>query len=123
MVRQTNGDGRFSFSGLWGSEWELSAACSGFAPGRYRATRYDPRRKFSLAKDQQIKDIVLKLIPQAVAAGRVLDGDRKPVEGAHVSLMQARYTAGVRIGRRRPQRRPSTTASIEFRACCPADIW
>src|SRR6267143_1658958 len=65
MVRQTNEAGRFSFTGLWGREWELSAACGGFAPGIYRATRYDPRGRFALGKDQQIKDIVLKLIPQA----------------------------------------------------------
>ncbi len=88
-VQQTNEAGRFSFTGLWGREFELSAVGSGFVAGTYRATRYDPRGRFSLAKDQQIKDIVLKLIPQAVVTGRVLDADHKPVEGARVSLLKS----------------------------------
>jgi hypothetical protein len=95
LTRQTNDAGRFSFSGLWGREFELSAVSSGFVAGTYRATRYDPRGRFSLAKDQQIKDIVLKLIPQAVVTGLVLDAEEKPVEGARVSLMKALSASGV----------------------------
>jgi protocatechuate 3,4-dioxygenase beta subunit len=56
---------------------------------------YDPRGRFSLAKDQQIKDIVLKLIPQAVVTGRVIDAERKPVEGARVSVLKAGSIGGV----------------------------
>jgi hypothetical protein len=95
MVQQTNEAGRFSFTGLWGRAWELSAACSGFAPGTYRATRHDPRGSFSLAKDQQIKDIVLKLIPQAVVTGRVLNAEGKPVEGARVRLLKIGFAGAV----------------------------
>jgi 5-hydroxyisourate hydrolase-like protein (transthyretin family) len=95
LTRQTNDAGRFAFSGLWGRQFELSAVCSGFVAGNYRATRYNPQGRFSLAKDQQIKDIVLKLIPQAVVTGQVLDAEGKPVEGARVSLMKALSANGV----------------------------
>lgn len=94
MVRQTNDAGRFSFTNLWGAEWELSAESPGFAPGIYRATRYDSRGRFSLKKNEQINDVVLKLVPQAVVAGRVLDAEGKPVEGAHVTLQKSGRTGG-----------------------------
>ena len=95
LVRQTNDAGRFSFAGLWGREFALSAVCSGFVQGTYRATRYDPQGKLSLTKNQQIKDIVLKLSPQAVVTGRVIDPESKPVEGARVSLLKAGSLGGV----------------------------
>jgi protocatechuate 3,4-dioxygenase beta subunit len=95
MVRQTNDAGRFSFTGLWGREFELSAVGNGYVRGTYKATLYDPRGRFSLAKNQQIKDIVVKLIPQAVVTGMVLDAESKPVEGARVSLLKARSIGGV----------------------------
>lgn len=94
-VQQTNEAGRFAFIGLWGREFELSAVSSGFVAGNYRATLYDPRGRFTLAKNQQIKDIVLKLIPQAVVTGRVLDAENKPVEGARVGLLKAGSAGGV----------------------------
>ena len=96
MVRQTNESGGFSFTDLWGPEWELSAECKGFAAGSYRATRYDPRGRFKLEKNQQIKDIALKLVPQAVITGKVLDAERKPVERARVTLLKAGYAGGLR---------------------------
>jgi hypothetical protein len=95
MVRQTNDAGRFEFTGLWGRDWELSAECSGYVTALYGASRYAPRGRFVLEKNQQIKDIVLKLVPQSVVTGRVLDPDGKPVEGAHVSLLKAGYRGGV----------------------------
>jgi hypothetical protein len=97
MVRQTSESGGFSFTDLWGSsEWELSAECKGFAAGSYRATRYDPRGRFKLEKNQQIKDVILKLVPQAVIKGKVLDAEGKPMEGARVTLLKAGYAGGLR---------------------------
>jgi hypothetical protein len=95
-VQQTNEAGRFAFTGL--SEYcgrELTAEASGFAPATYGATRYSPRGTFQLAKNQQITDIVLKLVAQSVIAGKVMDPDGVPVEGARVSLLKSGYTGGV----------------------------
>jgi len=61
MIRQTNDAGRFSFTGLWGRDWELSAECRGFAPAWYRSSRYVPQGRFSLEKNQQLNDIVLAI--------------------------------------------------------------
>lgn len=90
LVRQTTESGQFSFTSLWGQGWELSAECKGYAAGTYRATRYDPRGRFKLEKNQQIDDVVLKLVPQAVVTGKVVDAEGKPVEGAHVTLLRQR---------------------------------
>jgi hypothetical protein len=95
-VQQTNEAGRFAFTGL--SQHcgrELTAEASGFAPATYGATRYSPGGTFQLAKNQQLTDIVLKLVAQSVIAGKVVDPDGAPVEGARVSLMKAGYAGGI----------------------------
>ena len=94
MIRQTNDAGRFSFTDLSGRDWELSAECRGFAPAWYRSSRYVPQGRFSLAKNQQLNDIVLKLAAQTVIAGKVLDREGGPVEGAHVTLLKPGYSNG-----------------------------
>jgi hypothetical protein len=48
-----------------------------------------------LRGDQQIRDIVLKLVPQATIAGRVLDTEGEPVEGVRVTVLKAGYANGV----------------------------
>jgi len=99
IVRQTNEAGRFSFADLWGAEWELSAEHPGFAPATYRATRYSPKGRFSLERNQQITDIVLKLVAQSVVTGKVSDAKGVPVEGARVTLLKAGYSDGIRYWR------------------------
>jgi 5-hydroxyisourate hydrolase-like protein (transthyretin family) len=91
QTAQTNDAGRFSFNGLWGHDWELSAERPGFATAWYRASKYAPHGGFTLDKNQKLHSIVLKLVAQAVVTGKVFDGD-EPVEGARVTLL----TAGTR---------------------------
>jgi hypothetical protein len=96
IVRQTNRAGRFSFSDLWAAECELSAEHPGFASATYRATRYSPSGRFLLQRNQQVTDIVLKLVAQSVVTGKVSDAKGVPVEGARVTLLKAGYSAGIR---------------------------
>jgi hypothetical protein len=98
IVRQTNDEGRFVLTDLHPGEWELSADRRGYVRTVFRATRYSPQGShISLERNQQIKDIVLKLAPQAVIAGRVLDAEGEPMEGAHVVILKADYIdAGTR---------------------------
>jgi protocatechuate 3,4-dioxygenase beta subunit len=95
MVRQTNDAGRFSFAGLWGRDWELSAECRGFASAWYHASRYVPQGRFSLEKNQQLNDIVIKLVAQTVITGKVLDPEGGPVEGVQVTLLKSGYSNGL----------------------------
>jgi hypothetical protein len=96
IVRQTNEEGRFLFTNLSPGEWELSADRRGFVPGNYGASKYAPQgSRISVKANQQIEDLVLRLNPQAVIAGRVLDVEGEPVEGARVAILKGGYVNGV----------------------------
>ncbi len=96
LVQQTNEEGRFLFTNLIPRDWELSAERRGFVPGKYGGRRFLPQgSRMSLKADQQIRDLVLKLVPQATIAGRVLDAEGEPVEGARVAVLKAGYANGV----------------------------
>ncbi len=95
---QTNDSGHFAFTGLWGHDWELSAEHSGFSTTWYHASKYAPHGGFTLDKNQKIDSVVLKLVAQAVVAGKVFDADG-PVEGARVTLSDSGNTPGNRLRR------------------------
>jgi hypothetical protein len=96
LVQQTNEEGRFLFTGIPAGAWELSADKRGFVTGKYGASKYDPQgSQITLGPNDQVKDLVLTLIPQAVVAGRVLDTEGQPVEGARVAILKAGYSNGV----------------------------
>jgi hypothetical protein len=96
LFQQTNEEGRFLFANLSPGDWELSAERRGFVPGKYGRRKFLPQgSRISLTADQQIRDLVLKLVPQATIAGRVLDAEGEPVEGARVAILKAGYVNGV----------------------------
>jgi len=95
--QQTNEQGQFVFVGVSSGKWPLSADKGGFDTGYFGARKYIPTGKNVLVKESEhIKNVVLKLVPQAVISGRVLDSDGAPVEGAQVEVLKAGYVAGVR---------------------------
>ena len=59
------------------------------APGR-------PGTTLTLGPGQSVPDITLRLSPQGVIAGRVLDEDGDPVRGVYVRAMRFAYTTGRR---------------------------
>lgn len=52
--------------------------------------------RFTLEKGQKVTGIVLKLVPLGGIAGRVLDAEGEPVEGASVECMSMAYERGKR---------------------------
>ncbi len=95
LIQQTNEEGRFRFTDLQPGDWEVSADQRGFVPGKYGGRRFLPQgSRISLKADQQIRDLVVKLVPQATIAGRVLDTEGEPVEGARVAVLKAGYANG-----------------------------
>ena len=96
IVQQTNEEGRFLFASLQPGEWEVSAERRGFVPGHYGRRRFLPQgSRISLKADQQIRELVLRLVPQATISGRVLDVEGEPVEGARVAILRGGYVNGV----------------------------
>ncbi len=97
LIQQTNEEGRFVFAAVSPGNWELSADKRGFIPGRYGGQKYDPNgSRISVAPSGQVTDLVLKLVPQAVITGRVLNLDGEPVEGARIVLLKVRYNGDTR---------------------------
>ncbi len=93
---QTNEEGRFRFTEVLGGSWKLSAERRGYVPGRYGERKYMPQGgQFSLANDQQMKGVVLRLVPESVIAGRVVDGDGEPIEGARVTVLKLVHAGAV----------------------------
>jgi hypothetical protein len=97
LTQQTNDQGKFLFTGVADGQWRLSAGKTGFNPGAYGERKYLPQGvPISVKVNEQIKDVVLKLLPQSVIAGRVADADGEPVEGALITVLKAAYGEGSR---------------------------
>ena len=95
LIQQTNEEGRFRFTDLQPGDWEVSADLRGFVPGYYGGRKFLPQgSRVSLRTNQALRDLVLKLVPQATITGRVLDIEGEPVEGARVAVLKAGYANG-----------------------------
>jgi uncharacterized protein (DUF2141 family) len=85
----TEPDGKFSFSGLSPGSYSLTAT-------RPRFTMLSDNLQkagawFTLRSDQQIKDIVLTLVPGGVVSGKVFDDSGEPLTGSTVVLVRPKY--------------------------------
>ncbi len=91
----TDGSGRFAMKDIEAGSYRLSAARSGFidsaygekAPGR-------PGTTIALDQTHSLNDLVLRMTPQGVVTGRVLDSDGDPVTGIRMELARFRYIDG-----------------------------
>lgn len=93
-VAQSGPDGRFSISHIVPGAYMAVPSKSGFEQraSRREATANDfPPIKVDAGSEQAI---VVRLIPDGVVAGRVLDSDGDPVRRAQVELRQYRFAGG-----------------------------
>src|SRR5205807_10105090 len=78
-------------------KYHLTARKRGFGPAEYGARALGhPGTTISLDPGQHLRDIVVRLSPQAVVTGRVVDEDGDPVPQAQVSLLKYAYSRGKR---------------------------
>ena len=95
VAKETDEQGRFSFTGLDAGRYNLSAERQGFLRQSYGGRKYNTNgTPIALAQDQHVKDIVLKLSPQAVITGKVLDEDGDPVANVQVRAFKVAYRLG-----------------------------
>jgi hypothetical protein len=90
---ETDGNGNFSIGDVEPGEYAVIAERTGFVVQSSGATGAPPPR-FKVAKDQQVKDVTIRLTPLGVITGRVLDSDGDPVRGARVFAQRYAYSAG-----------------------------
>jgi uncharacterized GH25 family protein len=95
LNKETDDQGRFSFTGLEAARYQLSAERQGYLRQSYGARKYSGGgTPIRLGQDQHVKDVVLKLSPQAVITGKVLDEDGDPVANVQVRAMKMQYRSG-----------------------------
>lgn len=88
-------DGAFRFEGLPPGEYRLTGQRTGFVPQAFGA-RPNSRvgAAIRLAVGQDLSGIDLRLLPQAVITGRILDEEDEPLVRAQVQLLVRRYING-----------------------------
>ncbi len=95
ITKETDETGRFSFTGLEAARYQLSAERTGFLRQNYGARRYSSGgTPIRLGQDQQVRDVLMKMSPQAVLAGRVLDEDGEPAANVNVRAFKYQYRSG-----------------------------
>src|SRR5579872_1312557 len=93
----TDAGGRFVVPDLDPGRYFLSANRNGFAPAQYGARGANSGgTPLSLTAGQHTRDVVLKLTPHGVIAGRVLDEDGEPVERVQVNMLRYQSFRGKR---------------------------
>lgn len=86
----TDRKGHFSFSGVEPGEYRVEVQRTGFvplAPGKMVLT---------LAAGETVKDLTIRLTPQAVVSGTVLDADGVPVANVYVHVSRRSWRDGKR---------------------------
>jgi len=87
LVADTDAAGKFQFTGLPPGTYKLSASHSGFLD-------HPARRPILLGADDHVTDAEIRLPPQGVIAGQVLDEDGEPVSGAAIRVYKQVYQYG-----------------------------
>jgi protocatechuate 3,4-dioxygenase beta subunit len=95
---QTSDDaGRFAFDNVTPGRYTLSVNKTGFLPAHYGArSDSSPPVELTFASGDNKKGLDLKMIPQGVIVGRVLDPDGDPVANAQVTAFRYGYSNGHR---------------------------
>lgn len=93
----TDSGGHFELQRLDPGGYKLRVSRVGFVTYEYGQRKPgDPGATLSLRPGQQIKDLVFRLIPDGVIAGRILDEDGEPLPSVVVSALREVFTEGKR---------------------------
>ncbi len=88
-------DGSFRIEGVEPGEYDLSGERSGFLRTEYQAQEpNDSGTVLTLSPAQQLTDLNLRLFPQGVISGTVVDQDGDPADHATVSVLRRSWRSG-----------------------------
>jgi hypothetical protein len=95
---ETDEAGRFSFANLDGGKYRLVAERQGFLRQSYGERKYSGAGTPIVVGDgQNVKDIQLRMNPQAVITGKVLDEDGEPLANVQVRAHRYLYQGGKHV--------------------------
>lgn len=93
----TSDQGTFTIENVAPGNYRLNAECAGFLPVQYGGGPSDEGGvELRLSAGQKLTGIDIKMIPQAILSGRVLDQDGDPWPHANVSLFHSVWKKGRR---------------------------
>ena len=88
----TDNAGKFVFDDVAPGRYVLSAEKPGFVSARYGASSSTSSgTQLNLTTGMEMKDLAIKMTPQGVIAGKVLDQDGDPVVSVQVQAMRSTY--------------------------------
>jgi protocatechuate 3,4-dioxygenase beta subunit len=90
LESMTDSSGTFAFDAVPAGNYVALARRNGYLESGSKA------RGVTVQKDQSIADLVLKLTPQSVVTGKVVDEDGDPMQSVAVHLMREAYLRGRR---------------------------
>jgi Carboxypeptidase regulatory-like domain len=93
----TDAGGHFQIKGIDPGRYRLRVTRNGFVTQEYgQKTPSDPGSDLRLSAGQDLKDLLFRLIPWSVIAGRILNEDGEPLPWAQVSALREVYMKGKR---------------------------
>jgi protocatechuate 3,4-dioxygenase beta subunit len=91
----TDATGQFAITGIAPGKYRLSAERSGFIVTQYGARGPNkPGTLLTLEPGQKSSNLAMRLTPQGVIAGRVLDEEGEPVANVDVQVLRQQYMQG-----------------------------
>jgi len=94
----TDSTGKFAIQNIDPGRYRLRATRNGFVTLEF-GTRAEKGAGtvLDLAPPRQLKDVDVRLTPQGVITGRVLDADGEPLERVQVQLLRSQYVNGRKV--------------------------
>jgi hypothetical protein len=93
----TDSGGAFVLRSVTAATYYLSAEHNGYLVGLYGSRRVvGAGTPLALKPGQEMRELVIRLTPQGVIMGRILDEDGEPVARVEIHVMQFNYVAGRR---------------------------
>lgn len=93
----TDSNGRFQLKGLAPARYRLLVSRNSFVTQQYgQRSPGGPGSTLSLSPGQEMSDLLLRMIPSAVIAGRVSNEDGEPLPNAEVTALREAYYEGAR---------------------------
>jgi len=93
----TDAGGGFQLKGIQPGRYNLTVSRVGFVTQTYGQKKTDdPGAILTLRAGQEMKDLLFRLLPSGVIAGRILDEDGEPIPSATVSALREAYSEGKR---------------------------
>jgi len=95
---ESDAQGRFAFHNLEAGGYQITAQRQGFIDARARGgvAANSVASQLFLGEAQQLTGYLVRLTPQSVIAGKVVDADGDPVAGCQVRALRWGYSNGVR---------------------------